>query len=237
MDRQDFVGRRATGDRGVGEVSPGLVSVSRGTSLSDRARDGNGSRSVVPRGPLAVRISGVTSSPRTIHQDPRGYLLETFRSDEATDPESVFKMTYTSLTAPGQFRDPDRWHVHRVQTDRFLVVLGEMTLALLDDRPSSTSKGTLDVIRLRAVPLSEQTHPRPREMTSFLVTIPPGVLHALGNLSSGPFVYQNFPTELYNSSDEVRVPFSERVVSSLNRTFAWSLVESGEEGNAMPVRP
>jgi dTDP-4-dehydrorhamnose 3,5-epimerase-like enzyme len=177
-----------------------------------------------PVDPGGVRIDGAQAIPRVVHQDPRGFLLETLRADDARADGARFKMSYTSLTIPGQFRDIDRWHVHRVQVDRFLVLLGEMTLALFDGREGSRTKGLLDVIRLAGVPGSNPTSPSPRDFTIYMLPIPPGVLHSLGNLSSAPFLYQNYPTELYNASDEGRVPFSDLSVAALGRPFSWDLV-------------
>jgi dTDP-4-dehydrorhamnose 3,5-epimerase-like enzyme len=138
---------------------------------------------------------------------------------------SRFKMSYTSLTIAGQFRDPDRWHVHQVQTDRFVVVLGEMTLALCDQRKGSPTEGNLEVVRLIGIPISDPIYPTSRDLSTYLLPVPPGVLHALGNISSAPFLYQNFPTELYSPADEGRVPFSELNVPSLHGPFSWNLVQ------------
>jgi dTDP-4-dehydrorhamnose 3,5-epimerase len=179
---------------------------------------------VTPIDPPAIRIEGAQPLRRVVHQDPRGFLLETLRADDAVVDGGRFKMSYTSLTVPGQFRDLDRWHVHRVQTDRFVVLLGEMTLALVDGRKGSRTEGQLDVVRISGVPLSHMTNPVARDFPVYLVPIPPGVLHSLGNLSSEPFLYQNYPTELYDPGDEGRVPFSGLVLTELGRPFAWDLV-------------
>jgi len=180
---------------------------------------------VTPIEPPMIRIAGAAAIPRTFHQDPRGFLVETLRSDDAAVDGSRFRMTYSSLTLPGQFRDADRWHVHRVQTDRFVVVLGEMILALCDQRPDSATLGHLDVIRMTGVSRDAVAAPRPRDFATYLVPIPPGVLHCIGNLGSEPFLLQNFPTELYNASDEGRVPFASLPIASLGGPFAWNLVE------------
>jgi dTDP-4-dehydrorhamnose 3,5-epimerase len=179
---------------------------------------------ITPIGPPQVRIEGAQPIPRVVHQDARGFLLETLRADDARANGATFKMSYASLTIPGQFRDSDRWHVHHVQTDRFVILLGEMTLALLDGRTDSPSRGLLDVVRLSGVPFSQPTNASARDFTTFMIPIPPGVLHSLGNLSSEPFVYQNYPTELYDASDEGRVPFASLEVAALGGPFSWDRV-------------
>ena len=174
----------------------------------------------------AITIKGVDPIPRTFHRDPRGFLIETLRSDDDRVNGAHFRMTYASLTVPGEYRDRDRWHVHRYQTDRFVVVLGEMMLALLDGRENSPTSDRLEVIRLRGAPFSTNSPRVADPPMTYLVPIPPGVLHCIGNLSSMPFLLQNFPTELYNPDDEGRVPFADRPISPSGETFAWAGVQS-----------
>lgn len=183
-------------------------------------------RPLVPIAPLSIEISGAQPTVRTVHQDPRGFLLETLRSDDEAIGGSHFRMSYSSVTMPGQYRDADCWHFHKVQTDRFVVILGEMTLALLDERPNTPSHGRLEVIRMTGVHRDELAHSPPRDITTYLVPIPPGVLHCIGNLGSEPFLLQNYPTELYNPADEGRVPFEAKPILALRRPFAWNLVNA-----------
>jgi dTDP-4-dehydrorhamnose 3,5-epimerase len=134
-------------------------------------------------------------------------------------------MSYISVTRPGQFRDEDRWHVHQRQTDRFVVPLGEMILALFDNRKESSSRGRLDVIRMAGPPLSAAYRSSSAKSSTSIVPIPPGVLHCIGNLSEEPFVLTNFPTEHYDASDEGRVPFTTVPVRPDGTCFAWRNVE------------
>lgn len=177
--------------------------------------------------PPEVRIGGVVVLPRVIHQDPRGLLVETLRSDDASIRGDQFAMTYTSVTMPGEMRDKDRWHVHQKQQDRFVVPLGEMVLALFDARQGSPTHGRLELIRMAGVP-PEAPHASPkRDVTTHLVTIPERVYHCIGNLHPKvPFVLQNFPTRLYDAADEGRVPFEKAPIASLGgKGFSWDLVE------------
>lgn len=172
-----------------------------------------------------IKIQGVDPIPRTFHQDPRGFLIETLRSDDKSVNGAHFRMTYASLTVPGEYRDRDRWHVHRLQTDRFVVVLGEMMLALLDGREDSPTFDRLEVIRLRGSPFPVGSSSESAPVLTHLVPIPPGVLHCIGNLSTMPFLLQNYPTELYNPADEGRVPFADRPVAPSGATFSWAGVQ------------
>jgi dTDP-4-dehydrorhamnose 3,5-epimerase-like enzyme len=180
--------------------------------------------SLGPIEPSAIRIEGIHPVPRTIHLDPRGFLVETMRADDSAVHGELFRMSYSSLTLPGQFRDIDRWHLHQRQTDRFVVVLGEMTLVLMDHRPSSDTLGRFEVIRMRGVPWDRLSASGPQSATTYLVPIPPGVLHCIGNLATGPFLLQNYPTQLYDASDEGRVPFASLPVSATGRPFGWDQV-------------
>ena len=178
-----------------------------------------------PVAPEEIGLDGIRPVLRTFHQDARGFLVETLRVDDPEELGARFQMTYSSLTRPGQFRDVDRWHVHDVQTDRFVVVLGEMILALYDQRPGSPTREQLSVVRMVGAPYSARDGPVvPSEFASYLVPIPPGVLHCIGNLSREPFLLQNFPTELYDPRDEGRVPFQDRTIASIGRAFSWDLV-------------
>ena len=181
---------------------------------------------ISPIAPPEIGIHGIHPVARTFHHDPRGFLVETMRADDPDGLGSRFRMSYSSLTQPGRYRDEDRWHLHRVQTDRFVVVLGEMILALCDHRPESPTHDRLAVVRMSGAAYSGAGGPgAPSPTTSYLVPIPPGVLHCIGNLSDRPFLLTNFPTELYDARDEGRVPFGERTIPSLDGPFSWDLVD------------
>ncbi len=177
--------------------------------------------------PEKVGIHDVVVLPRTLHQDPRGLLLETLRKDDRSVSGDHFAMTYTSVTVPGEMRDRERWHVHARQQDRFVVTLGEMVLALYDARERSPSRGRLALVRMAGAPLSSLRAPEKKDLTTYLLTIPEGVYHCIGNLHpSEPFVLQNFPTQLYDPTDEGRVPFASAPIASLQgRGFSWDVVE------------
>ncbi len=175
--------------------------------------------------PEASQISSVNIVPRTLHGDPRGFLLETLRRDDRSVEGDHFAMTYVSVTVPGEFRDRDRWHIHKVQTDRFVVAVGEMILALYDHREASPTRGRIEAIRMVGAPYDRLSRPTKEDIATFLVSIPPGVCHCIGNLSRHPFVLVNSPTELYDPADEGRLPFVGVQVASLEGPFDWTRVE------------
>jgi dTDP-4-dehydrorhamnose 3,5-epimerase-like enzyme len=176
--------------------------------------------------PEASQISSVNVVPRTLHGDPRGFLLETLRRDDKSIQGDHFAMTYVSVTVPGEFRDRDRWHIHKIQTDRFVVAVGEMILVLYDNRGASPTRGRIEAIRMVGAPYDRLSPPTKQDIATFLVSIPPGVCHCIGNLSRHPFVLVNSPTELYDPADEGRLPFADVHVDSLGGPFEWTRVET-----------
>ena len=181
---------------------------------------------VRPIEPTSIRLHGVRALSRTIHFDSRGFLVETLRRDDAAVRGHEFAMSYSSVTFPGEFRDRDRWHVHKVQADRFVVVLGEMILALYDSRSDSPTRGRIEIVRMTGAPYVRPSSGAIEDVETSLVPIPAGVYHCIGNLSPQPFLLVNFPTELYNPQDEGRVPFSEVSIESIGGPFEWSRVKT-----------
>jgi dTDP-4-dehydrorhamnose 3,5-epimerase len=74
------------------------------------------------------------------------------------------------------------------QTDHLVAVGGTIKLALWDDREDSATRGESEVIRMGAL--------RPT-----LVIVPPGVWHALRNLSGQPAGYLNVTDYCYDYAD------------------------------------
>lgn len=169
-------------------------------------------------------MPGVSLRALKVNRDPRGTLTELLRSDwdGVYGPEMPFAQTYVSVTMPGIARDEDRWHVHERQTDRFVVLAGTIVVAIADARPESPTVGRL----LLAVMAAEEDAPAP-----YLLTVPPGTLHGLIALGDGPAMLQNYPTNLWDASDEGRVAFAEAGVALPDGTpFSWDLLRNAFPG-------
>jgi dTDP-4-dehydrorhamnose 3,5-epimerase len=179
---------------------------------------------IEPVSPEQARIPGTNPTKRVIHQDPRGFLVEMLRDDDAKLRGDHFAMSYTSVTVAGAFRDRDQWHFHPVQSDRFVVPLGEMTLALFDARKDSPTHGRLEVIRLAGAPFHHPNAGSKQDISTEMLEVPPGVYHSLGNLTSESFVVVNFPTERYNAADEGRIPFADVIIPGRGAPFDWGQV-------------
>jgi len=153
------------------------------------------------------RVDGALLHALTTHRDPRGTLTELLRVDwpDAVFGDSMpFAQVYTSTTGPGVARDVDKWHLHQHQTDRFYCIRGRIVVAIADPREDSPTRGNLMLVELAAA----EDGPAP-----LLVTIPPRTLHGFVVTSEEPATLLNFPTRLYDASDEGRVPFAEAAVA------------------------
>ncbi|MGI9252688.1 MAG: dTDP-4-dehydrorhamnose 3,5-epimerase family protein [Thermomicrobiales bacterium] len=165
-------------------------------------------------------MPGVSLRALKVNRDPRGTLTELLRADwdGVFGNEMPFAQTYVSVTKPGIARDEDRWHVHERQTDRFIVLAGTIVVAIADARTGSPTEGRL----LLAVMSAEDDAPAP-----YMLTVPPGTLHGLIALGDGPAMLQNFPTRLWDASDEGRVAFDEAGVTLRDGTpFSWDLLRA-----------
>jgi len=166
----------------------------------------------------ATPIPGVVVRPLTVNRDPRGTLTELLRADwtEVFGDQLPFAQVYASVTAPGVARDEERWHLHRRQIDRFVCLAGRLVVAVADARADSPARGTLLLIDLAAA----GDAPAPA-----MVTIPPGTLHGLVALGDRPATLLNFPTRLYDATDEERVPLADAGIALANgEPFTWDAV-------------
>ncbi|MBI2873259.1 MAG: dTDP-4-dehydrorhamnose 3,5-epimerase family protein [Chloroflexi bacterium] len=159
-----------------------------------------------------------------VNRDARGILVEALRTDWPDVFQAgrrPFTQCYYSVTYPGIARDEDRWHAHQHQDDRFVVAQGDIVLALYDGRQDSPTKGQLNLLHLGTNAGDEQQHQ---------VLVPPGVLHAYLVIGAHPAILLNFPTRLYDSSDEGRIPFAQSgVLLPDGRPFSWDALRREQE--------
>lgn len=160
-------------------------------------------------------IEDVLMYPLKVNRDDTGILIETLRSDwkEIYGEGREFAMQYFSITPSGIARDENTWHIHNGQEDRFLVVQGEIIVAVADNREGSRTKGLLNLF-----------HMKPQE-NPYILLIPRHVLHGFMVISKSEAILLNFPTQLYNPNDEVRVPHEKALVKfSDGSNFTWEEV-------------
>lgn len=162
-------------------------------------------------------VKDVLVHPLKVNRDESGILVETLRTDwkEIYGENRKFAMQYFSVTASGIARDEALWHYHLQQEDRFLVVQGEIVAAVADNRQDSETFGLLNLFHMKA-----DTDP-------YILLIPKGTLHGFLVVSSAPAVLLNFPTLLYNPSEEHRLPYQEAQIKTFDGSvFSWDQVRS-----------
>lgn len=134
-------------------------------------------------------IEGVVVRELKKNVDDRGYLMEVLRSDWS-DLFKRFGQAYVSLNYPGVIR---AWHYHKRQWDVLVCLSGAIKVPLYDAREDSRTKGAID----------EHVIGDDRPAA---ILIPPGVYHGYQTVSPTSSLLLNLPSELYDGSDEFRVP-------------------------------
>lgn len=142
--------------------------------------------------PLQELIAGVrVKEVRNVLKNGGDVLCEVFRRDWFLD-EGAIDQVFQTVMNPGAISG---WHVHRFTTDRLFVSQGRMLIVLYDNREDSATHGRVNEFRFGAV--------RPA-----LITVPPGIWHAVRNVSSTPSVLLNLPDRAYcyEDPDHWRLP-------------------------------
>ena len=161
-------------------------------------------------------IHDIIIRPLKINKDDSGVLVETLRKDweEIYGVGREFVMQYFSITPPGIARDEDAWHYHPGgQEDRFLVVKGEIVVAIADLRSHSPTKNILNLFSMKS---SEDP---------YILLVPKQTLHGFMVVSKEPAILLNFPTRLYDPKEEMRVPYAEaKITDASGKLFSWDTV-------------
>lgn len=160
-------------------------------------------------------IKDILMYPLKVNKDESGILVEALRTDwkGIYGRGREFAMQYFSVTESGIARDEKVWHSHPHQEDRFLVAQGEIMVAVADNRRDSKTFGVLNLFHMKA-----DTDP-------YILLIPKGTLHGFLVVSEDPAILMNFPTFLYNPSEEQRISHEEAgIKNSEGSLFSWNQV-------------
>lgn len=161
-------------------------------------------------------VRDVLLYPLKINKDNSGVLVETLRRDwpNIYGEGREFAMQYYSITKSGVARDENVWHYHpTLQEDRFLVVKGDIVVAIADNREGSQTRGTLNLFHMQS------------EVNPYILLIPKQTLHGFMVVSQEDAILLNFPTALYNPKEEGRIPYGKTQVKfSDGRSFNWDVV-------------
>ncbi len=145
-------------------------------------------------------IDGVIVYPLKLHVDERGRLMVILRNDDAVFEK--FGQVYMTAVNPGYVK---AWHYHRLQTDHFACVKGNLRVGLYDARENSKTYGESQEVILN---LKEPK----------LLKIPPLVYHGFESVDEEEAIVINIPTEHYDNQkpDEFRIdPFDKNI------PFTW----------------
>lgn len=160
-------------------------------------------------------VEDVLMYPLKVNRDESGILVEALRTDwkEIYGKNREFTMQYFSVTDSGVARDETVWHYHPNQEDRFLVAQGEIIVAVADNRQDSKTFGLLNLFHMKA------------DMNPYILLIPKRTLHGFLVVSYAPAVLLNFPTFLYNPSEEQRLAYDKAQIKvSGGSLFSWDQV-------------
>ena len=116
--------------------------------------------------------------------DHRGTLLEVVDTRDPFWQEPIV-YAYRFTIRPGRIKG---WGMHRLQTDRYLVLSGHVRVVLYDGRPDSPTYGEINEIHFA-------------DSAPGLLRIPPGVWHADQSTGGDEVVVLNFPTRAYDPAE------------------------------------
>ncbi len=163
-------------------------------------------------------IKDIIVYPLKVNRDPRGILVEVLKTNfkKIYSPRYKFSQCYYSVTEPQTARDKDRWHYHPAkQIDRFVVIKGDIVVALYDWRQNSSTYGILNLFKMGE---SQGDHGQ------YTLLIPQNVLHCFKVVGKKEAILLNFPNTLYDFTEEGRLPF-QKVKFPDGSFFGWSKVE------------
>lgn len=142
-------------------------------------------------------IDGVLVRPQVTQQDHRGTLTEIYSPFWKFD-DIPLVYSYVVTTRPGMVKG---WAVHRSQLDRYFFYSGSLKLVLYDSRENSPTYKAINVLYFS-------------ETNRSLVSVPPGVYHAVENVGTHEGVMINFPSEPYchEDPDKYTLPLANDVI-------------------------
>ena len=147
-------------------------------------------------------IDRVKITPLKKIADERGTVLHMLKR---TDPVfDRFGEIYFSSVYPGVIKG---WHMHKVMTLNYTVIVGMIKLVLYDGRKSSSTFGRIDELFIG-------------EDNYVLVTIPPRIWNGFKGIGTEQAIVANCTTHPYDPEEIVRKdPYDSAIV------YDWSLKE------------
>ena len=145
-------------------------------------------------------IDGVVVKPLRRIPDERGYIMHMLRSDDPVFQN--FGEIYFSTIYPDVIK---AWHLHKLMTLNYSVVVGMIKLVLYDDRENSPTKGEIQELYI-----GQENYQ--------LVKIPPLVWNGFKGVGTGMAVLANCATLPHDPDEIVRMsPFDPTI------PYDWAL--------------
>jgi len=141
-------------------------------------------------------IEGVKLKQLKVIPDERGRLMEILRCDDECFQQ--FGQVYVTTAFPGVIK---AWHYHKLQSDNFTCVYGEILLALYDGRDGSPTFGQINDFIIS-----------PSQVK--LIHIPKNIYHGFKNIGDSEAIVINTVSLPYNykNPDEHRLdPFDKTI--------------------------
>jgi len=154
-------------------------------------------------------INGVKTKKLKILPDERGWLVEILRCDE--EIYEKFGQVYLTTVYSGVVK---AWHLHKLQTDNFTCIKGEIKVALYDAREGSPTYKEINEFLIG-------------EDNPMLIKVPPFVYHGWKGVGEDTAYIINIPTLSYNykTPDEYRLPPDTKDIP-----YDWGLTPGKKHG-------
>lgn len=149
-------------------------------------------------------IDGVEIKELILRPDDRGMFTEVLKSTDPFIDAHLFAQISHTVTYPGVIK---AFHWHKVQTDYWYCVSGNIRIGLVDIRPGSPTEGEKMSICIG-------------EWGRKVVKIPPGVAHGYQVLGQEPAQLIYYTTEPYDARqpDEERIDWDDPALG-----FDWTI--------------
>jgi dTDP-4-dehydrorhamnose 3,5-epimerase len=150
---------------------------------------------MITRPDTDLLIAGVRIEPYVVWPDDRGVFQELARTGQGMIDNFPYESTQISaaLNYPGIIK---AFHYHCEQTDLWVVVTGQLQVALVDLRIDSPTYGRRNTMFISP-------------MRPWQVLIPPGIAHGYKVIGIDPSVLVYFTNRTYNPRDEGRLPYDD----------------------------
>lgn len=148
------------------------------------------------------KIDGVRVKKLVTHSDDRGSLRELYRANDLfLEGIPPFRQSNVTTAFPGVIK---AFHYHKRQWDVWSFVAGSAQIVLFDQREESKTRRVIECHY-------------PNSQNHLLVAIPPGVAHGYRVLGTEPATLIYHVTEVYDGSDEYRIPYDDKQID-----FDWT---------------